>query len=83
MFFRLSSVELGLILLAIVIGATAVGLLLGRYLRHRSEHLREPVGVLQAALLRLVGLIVIPTLASARCLPFGADCRVQDAGNRW
>src|SRR6187551_520579 len=65
MFFRLSSLESGLILSAIVLGATAIGLFLGRYLRHRSEHLREPVGVLQAALLGLVGLILAFGLALA------------------
>jgi hypothetical protein len=65
MFFRLSSVELALILLAIVLGTTAVGVVLGRYLRHRSEHLREPVGVLQAALLGLVGLVLAFGLALA------------------
>lgn len=65
MFFRLSSLELGLILLAIVFGTTAIGLLLGRYLRHRSEHLREPVGILQAALLGLVGLVLAFGLALA------------------
>src|SRR6185503_21194414 len=58
MFFRLSTLEVGLILFATVLGATAIGLFLGRYLRHRSEHLREPVGVLQAALLGLVGLVL-------------------------
>ena len=65
MFFRLSSLEIGLILFAIVLGATAIGLFLGRYLRHRSEHLREPVGVLQAALLGLVGLVLAFGLALA------------------
>ena len=65
MFFRLSTLEVGLILFAIVLGATAIGLFLGRYLRHRSEHLREPVGVLQAALLGLVGLILAFGLALA------------------
>jgi hypothetical protein len=64
-FFRLSSWELALILLAIVLGATALGLVLGRYLRHRSEHLREPLGVLQAALLGLVGLVLAFGLALA------------------
>src|SRR4026209_1625974 len=58
MFFRLTSWELGLILLGVVLGTMAIGLVLGRYLRHRSEHLREPVNVLQAALLGLVGLIL-------------------------
>jgi hypothetical protein len=65
MFFRLGSLELWLILLAIVLGTTAIGLVLGRYLRHRSEHLREPVGVLQAALLGLVGLVLAFGLALA------------------
>jgi hypothetical protein len=65
MFFRLASWELALILLAIVLGTMAIGLVLGRYLRHRSEHLREPVSVLQAALLGLVGLILAFGLALA------------------
>lgn len=58
MFFRLSSWELALILLAVVVGGTALGVGLGRYLRKHSEVLREPFGVLQAALLGLVGLIL-------------------------
>ena len=65
MFFRLSSWEVTLILLAVVLGTTAIGLVLGRYLRHRSEHLREPFGVLQAALLGLVGLVLAFGLALA------------------
>ena len=51
LFYRLSSVELGLILFWVVLGTTGLGIVLGRYLRHKSEHLREPVGVLQTALL--------------------------------
>jgi hypothetical protein len=58
LFFRLSSFELGLILFFAVFGATAVGLVAGRFVRHRSEHLREPFGALQAALLGLVGLVL-------------------------
>ena len=65
MFFRLSSLELALILFAVVFGATGLGLLLGHVLRHRSEHLREPLGVLQAALLGLVGLVLAFGLALA------------------
>jgi hypothetical protein len=48
-----------------VFGTTALGLVLGHYLRHRSEHLREPFGVLQAALLGLVGLVLAFGLALA------------------
>lgn len=58
MFFRLTSLELGLILFAIVLGTTLLGAVVGRRLRAQSETLREPFGVLQAALLGLVALIL-------------------------
>ena len=58
MFFRLSSVELGLLLFAIVLGTTALGIVAGRRLRGSADTLREPVGVVQAALLGLVALIL-------------------------
>jgi len=45
-------------LAAIVLGATALGAFLGRRVRHLSESLSEPFGVLQAALLGVVGLIL-------------------------
>jgi hypothetical protein len=64
-FFRLSTLELALLLVAVIFGATGLGLLFGHYLRHRSEHLREPLGVLQAALLGLVGLVLAFGLALA------------------
>jgi hypothetical protein len=57
-FFRLSSWELALIILAIVGGATLAGFAAGHYLREHSASLREPYGVLQAALLGVVGLIL-------------------------
>jgi hypothetical protein len=57
-FFRLSSWELGLIILAVVGTATCAGSVAGRYLREHSATLREPFGVLQAALLGLVALIL-------------------------
>ena len=58
LFFRLSSLELGLIIFAVIVGSTLVGLVAGSYLRRHKESLREPFGVLQAALLGLVGLIL-------------------------
>ena len=58
MFFRLSSWELGLIIFAVIIGSTLAGLAAGIYLRRHGESLREPVGVLQAALLGLVALVL-------------------------
>ena len=56
--FEVSTFVLWVIVLAIILGATALGLLSGRLLRHRSEHLREPIGVVQAALLAFVALIL-------------------------
>jgi hypothetical protein len=44
-FFRLSSWELGLIILAVVGTATLAGFATGRYLREHSATLREPFGV--------------------------------------
>ena len=58
MFFRLTSFELGLVLFAIVLGTTLAGALVGKRLRTHSETLREPFGVIQAALLGLVALIL-------------------------
>jgi hypothetical protein len=64
-FFRLNTWELGFILFATVFGATALGMFIGRRLHHRSEALREPFAVLQAALLGVVGLILAFGLALA------------------
>ena len=65
MFFSLNSLELFLVLAAIMFGATGLGLLAGRRLSHHAETLREPFGVVQAALLTLVGLLLAFTLAMA------------------
>ena len=65
MFFRLSTIELALILFTIVLGATAIGLFAGRRFRHHSDTLRDPFSALQAALLGLVGLILAFGLALA------------------
>ena len=65
LFFRLNSLELGLIVFGIVFGVTALSAVLARFVRDRWEHLREPFGVLQAALLGLVGLVLAFGLALA------------------
>jgi hypothetical protein len=57
-FFSLSSWELGFLIFAVVGGASALGVLVGRYFRANSERYREPIGVLQGALLGVVGLIL-------------------------
>ena len=58
MFFSLSSWQLGLLVFTVIVGASAVGVLAGRYLRRREETYHEPIGVLQATLLGIVGLIL-------------------------
>ena len=65
MFFRLSTLELALILFAIILSATALGLFAGRFLRHHSATLKEPFSALQTALLGVVGLILAFGLALA------------------
>src|SRR4051794_4065448 len=57
-FFRLTSWELGLLFFAVILGATALGIFLGRRVRHLSDTLKEPFGVLQGALLGVVGLLL-------------------------
>ncbi|GAB3308204.1 hypothetical protein GCM10027451_16990 [Geodermatophilus aquaeductus] len=57
-FFGLSTWVLVAVLGGIVLGATVAGLLVGRSLSARSDRLREPVGVLQAALVGFMGLVL-------------------------
>src|SRR2546421_12889128 len=58
MFFSLSSCALALLLFAIVGASTAAGYVAGVYLRDHEARVREPFGVLQGALLGVVGLIL-------------------------
>src|SRR3954466_3481192 len=58
LFFRLTSWELGLLLFAVLLGATGLGIFLGHRVRHLSDSLKEPFGILQGALLGLVGLLL-------------------------
>jgi len=50
--------ELGLLFFAVILGATGLGIFLGHRVRHLSESLREPFGILQGALLGVVGLLL-------------------------
>jgi hypothetical protein len=56
----------------VILGATGLGFFLGRRVRHLSESLKEPFGVLQAALLGVVGLL----------LAFGLSLAVSRYENR-
>jgi hypothetical protein len=58
MFFTLSTWQVAVIVLAVIGAATATGHMTGKYLREHSDTLREPFGVLQGALLGVVGLIL-------------------------
>jgi len=79
-FFSLDTWELGLVVFGFIGGASAIGVLIGRYLRRHSEHYREGIGALQGALLGLVGLILAfgLTLAVGRYQDRRADV-VADA----
>jgi hypothetical protein len=57
-FFSLPSWAVALIIFAVVGGAGVAGAMAGRYLRRHTDALREPIGVLQGALLGVVGLIL-------------------------
>ena len=58
LFFELSSWALALILLAIILGATVLGLVIGRSVRNKSDVLREPFSVMQAVLLGFMSLVL-------------------------
>jgi hypothetical protein len=58
MFFSLPSWAVALLILAVIGTATAAGYTTGRYLRRHESSVREPFGVLQGAILGVVGLIL-------------------------
>jgi hypothetical protein len=58
MFFTMGTLTLALVLCLIMGGAVAAGVVVGRRLRDRPGVRHEPVGVVQGALLGLVGLLL-------------------------
>ena len=58
MLFRLSNLEIVLVVLAVVAGSTAAGVVTGRRLGRRQESMRESLGAAQGALLGFVGLLL-------------------------
>jgi hypothetical protein len=65
MLTRLSSVELALVILAILFGATGLGIWIGRMLSRRRSGLKEPLGIMEAALVGLVALLLAFGLSMA------------------
>lgn len=65
LFFGLSTWALALVLAAMMAVAMVAGLALGRRLATRSDDLREPFGILQAALIGFMGLILAFALSLA------------------
>jgi hypothetical protein len=57
-FFDLTTFELAVLLLGLTLAATMLGAYVGRRVRHLSSSLSESFGVMQAALLGVVGLIL-------------------------
>ena len=58
LFFQLSSWALALIILTVLLGATAAGFAVGHATRHHATTLAEPFAVLQGALLGVVALVL-------------------------
>src|SRR3954466_4282656 len=58
MLTNLSSLELGVVVVAIIFGATVVGIWIGRVLARRRSGLKEPLGAVQAALVGFVALLL-------------------------
>ena len=58
MFFSLTSWQLALLIFAVIGGASALGVVAGRYARRSPDAYREPIGVLQGAFLGVVGLVL-------------------------
>jgi hypothetical protein len=58
LFFGLNTWVLLALLGAIMVGATLAGLLLGRRIGRSSDSLREPLGVVQGALIGFMGLVL-------------------------
>ena len=58
MLTELSSAAISLLVATIIFGASGAGILLGRALSRRKEGLKEPLGVMQAALVGFVALLL-------------------------
>ena len=80
-FFELSTWLLLVLLIVVIVGATVIGLLAGRAVRHRSEDLREPFSVIQAALLGFMGLVLAFGLSLAVGRYETRRAAVVDEGN--
>jgi hypothetical protein len=61
----LSSLELAVVVVAILFGVTGLGIWIGRILSRRKSGLKEPLGVMQAALVGLVALLLAFGLSMA------------------
>jgi Flp pilus assembly protein TadB len=64
-FFRLSTAALAVLLIAVLAGSVAIGVLAGRAMRNRPGTRHETAGVVQGALLGLVGLLLAFGLSMA------------------
>jgi hypothetical protein len=65
MYFRQPTIVVALVLCVVVGGAMAIGVLVGRRLAARPDPQREPVGVVQGAMLGLIGLLLAFGLSMA------------------
>jgi len=61
----MSTAWLAIVLVVVEVGVTTIAIVVGHRLRHRVTESREPVGVIQATLLGLVGLLLAFGLSMA------------------
>jgi hypothetical protein len=80
--FRLNTPALILVVFAVMIGCALAGIALGRFLRERGEGIREPFGVMQAALVGFVALILAFGLTLAVGRYDARRAAVVDEANR-
>ncbi len=57
-FFRMGTLELTLVIYGLLLGATAIGLWIGRTMRSRAESLRDSFSVVQGALFGFMALVL-------------------------
>jgi hypothetical protein len=56
--FGVDTAVLVLVLFGVIVGSTVLGLVIGQSIRKRSDHVEEPLAIMQGALLSFMGLVL-------------------------
>ena len=73
MLTRFNSLTLALVVAAIIFGATGIGIVIGRVFARRRVGLKEPLGVVQAALIGFVALLLVRSHDGGRTIRITAN----------